>query len=159
MEEAIPIGVSEGFTKSAKEVFTVDPKAMREKDELTKEEKHKERAHRKRQIKQHLHAKEIRTKEKNREKGLAQVGDRFMVKQVKEQINKKKKGEKLDKELGLLTNADKNQNAFKSGKFFKSMEAISKADKDKKNLKREAKAKGMAMESFHNNVSAKRFKM
>jgi hypothetical protein len=39
MEEAIPIGVSSGFTKSAREVFTVNPKAMRDKAELTKEEK------------------------------------------------------------------------------------------------------------------------
>jgi len=44
---------------------------MREKDELTKEEKHRERAHRKRNIKSHLKAKEIRIKEKNREKGIA----------------------------------------------------------------------------------------
>ena len=71
MEEAIPIGVSTGTTKSAREVFTADPKAMREKDELTKEEKKKERAHRKRSIRTHLKNKEIRIKEKNREKGIA----------------------------------------------------------------------------------------
>jgi len=39
------------------------------------------------------------------------------------------------------------------------MSDIQKSDADRKNLKREAKAAGMAMESFHNNVSAKRFKM
>ena len=108
MEEAIPIGVSTGTTKSAREVFTADPRAMREKDELTKEEKKRERAHRKRSIKTHLKHKEIKTKEKNREKGIAQVGDRFMVKQVKEQIAKKKKTEKSDKSLGLSADADKN---------------------------------------------------
>jgi hypothetical protein len=156
MEEAIPIGVSSGFTKSAREVFTVNPKAMRDKAELTKEEKQKERAHRKRQIKSHLKHKEIRIKEKIRDQGLGQA-DRFALKQVKEQMQKKKKQTKQDKELGLLT--DKNENAYKSGQFFKNMSSIQKKDKEKKDLKREAKAKGVAMESFHNNVSAKRFKM
>ena len=101
LEEAIPIGVSTSSIKTAKEVFSIDPKAMRTKEELTKEERRKERAHRKRQIKSHLQHKEVARKEKNREKGIAQVGDRFMVKQIKEQISKKKKGEKKDKELGV----------------------------------------------------------
>lgn len=48
MEDALPIGVSQGQTKSAKEVFNVKDKEMRDKDELTKEEKWRERAHRKR---------------------------------------------------------------------------------------------------------------
>lgn len=48
MEEALPIGVSQGQTKSAREVFSVAPKDMRDKAELSKEEKRKERAHRKR---------------------------------------------------------------------------------------------------------------
>ena len=60
MEEALPIGVSQGQTKSAKEVFSVAHKDMRDKDELTKEEKRRERAHRKRQIKAHLHDKAIK---------------------------------------------------------------------------------------------------
>ena len=71
MEEAIPIGVSQGQTKSAREVFKVDPKAMRDKAELTKEEKRRERAHKKRKIKSHLKHKEVALKEKNREKGIA----------------------------------------------------------------------------------------
>lgn len=71
MEEAIPIGVSVGNTKSAKEVFEVNPKALRDQDELTKEERRKERAKRKRSIKSHLKHKETVRKEKNREKGLA----------------------------------------------------------------------------------------
>ena len=156
MEEAIPIGVSSSFTKSAREVYTVNPKAMRDKAELTKEEKQKERAHRKRQIKSHLKHKEIRIKEKIRDQGLGQ-SDRFALKQVKEQMAKKKKVNKQDKELGLLI--DKNENAYKSGQFFKNMSGIQKKDKEKKDLKREAKAKGVAMESFHKNGSAKRFKM
>jgi hypothetical protein len=84
LEEAIPIGVSEGQTKSAREVFSIAPKSMRDRAELTKEEKRKERAHRKRQIRSHLQHKETTRKEKNREKGIAQVGDRFMVKQIQQ---------------------------------------------------------------------------
>ena len=125
MEEAIPIGVSQGGTKTAKEVYEINPRALRDKDELTKEEKRKERAHRKRSIKSHLKNKDIVRKEKNREQGIAQAGDRSLVKQVKEQIAKKKKGEKKDKELGLAGDNDKNKNAFKSTKFFKNMGEVS----------------------------------
>ena len=82
-----------------------------------------------------------------------------MVKQVKQQIDKKKKTEKKDRELGNLLDQDKNSNAFKSGKFFKNLTEISKADKDKKQLKRSAKAAGIAQDSTHNHGSAKRFKM
>jgi hypothetical protein len=46
---------------------------------------------------------------------------------------------------------DKNSNAFKSGKFFKALTEISKADKDKKDLKRSAKLSGKAIENIHNN--------
>lgn len=42
-----------------------------------------------------------------------------MVKQVKDQIDRKKKKEKQDKDAGV--NLDKNRNAFKSSKFFASM--------------------------------------
>ena len=66
LEEAIPIGVSSGLVKPAKEVFTIAPQQMRDKAELTKEERHRERAHRKRQIAEHLKKKEIKRKEKNR---------------------------------------------------------------------------------------------
>lgn len=51
LEEAVPISVATGGTKSAREVFSVDAKGLREKTELTKEEKRKERAARKRKIK------------------------------------------------------------------------------------------------------------
>ena len=44
LEEGMPISVSAGHTQSAREVFTVNKKAMRERAELTKEERHKERA-------------------------------------------------------------------------------------------------------------------
>ena len=54
--------MSEGKTKTAREVFTIEAKAMREKAELTKEEKREDRRRRKRQIKSHLHHKDIRRK-------------------------------------------------------------------------------------------------
>lgn len=84
LEEAIPIGVSTGMQQTAKEVFTIAPQQMRDKAELTKEERHRERAHRKRQIGEHLRKKEIKTKEKRRQEGISLVGDKFLVKQVKE---------------------------------------------------------------------------
>ena len=80
LEEAIPIGVSTGMQQTAREVFTIAPQQMRDKAELTKEERHRERAHRKRQIAEHLKKKEITKKEKNREQGLAQLGDKHLVK-------------------------------------------------------------------------------
>ena len=39
------------------------------------------------------------------------------------------------------------------------MQDVQKGDKEKKELKRMAKEKGVSMESFHNNGSSKRFKM
>jgi hypothetical protein len=74
-------------------------------------------------------------------------------------MSKKKKGDKSNKALGIGTDTDKNKNEFKSGKFFSKMTEVTKADKERKELKRMAKEKGVAMESFHNNGSAKRFKM
>ncbi len=65
------MGISGGGAKTAGEVFKVDPKALRDKDELTKEEKRKERANRKRKISSHLKHKEIARKERNREQGIA----------------------------------------------------------------------------------------
>ena len=158
LEEAIPIGVSSSGTKSAREVFTIAPKNMREKSELTKEEKLRERAHRKRQIRSHLQHKEKLRKEINREKGISQIGERFKVKEIQQQIDKKKKLDKKNKLLGLTT-SDDNKNAFKSGKFFNAMDKIQRKDKERKDLKRTAKEKGVALESFHNNVSAKRHKL
>jgi hypothetical protein len=67
LEEAIPIGVSQGNTKTAREAFTVNPKALIDKDALTKEERQREHNHRKRNIKAHLKHKEIKKKEKLRE--------------------------------------------------------------------------------------------
>ena len=63
LEDAIPIDVSKAKQKSAREVFTIDPRALREKSELTKEEKRKERAAKKRKIKATFKAKTQQKKE------------------------------------------------------------------------------------------------
>lgn len=82
LEDAIPIDVSRGQTMSAREVFSIAPKEMREKAELTKEERRKERASRKRKIKQSMKAKSNFKKEKLREDGLA-LAERFAVRETK----------------------------------------------------------------------------
>jgi glutamate mutase epsilon subunit len=70
LEERLPISVSTGHTKSAREVFTVHKKALRERSELTKEEKHKERSVKKRKIKAMQKGKLINKKEHFRNEGL-----------------------------------------------------------------------------------------
>ena len=82
LEDALPINVSKGHTKNAREVFTIASKKLREKSELTKEEKRKERANRKRKIKTHLKNKEVDKKEKKREMGIGMLADRFNAKDV-----------------------------------------------------------------------------
>ncbi len=59
IEDALPIAVSTGQSKSAREVFSINNQKLREKTELSKEERHKERQTRKRKIKAHLKHKEI----------------------------------------------------------------------------------------------------
>lgn len=125
LEEAIPIGVSSAGAKTARDVFTIEKKALQDKDELTKEERRKERAQRKRKIKSHLQHKEIAKKEKNRERGIAQIGDRFMVKQIQQQVDKKKKQDKQNKALGIKTDEPKSSSAYKSQNFFKNLTSIS----------------------------------
>lgn len=53
LEEAVPISVSLGATKSAREVLSVYRHQLQDKTELTKEERRKERAGKKRKIKAH----------------------------------------------------------------------------------------------------------
>lgn len=59
--------VSRGRQTTAREVLTVDPSALREKSELTKEEKRKERASKKRKVKAAFKAKSLHKKEQLRE--------------------------------------------------------------------------------------------
>ena len=95
LEEAIPIGVSKGSSKTAREIFSVNALALREKTELTKEEKRKERVARKRKIKQSMKAKAEYKKEHLRQQGLA-LAEKFLVKDAQRQMDKmnKKKGKK-----------------------------------------------------------------
>jgi hypothetical protein len=43
IEEALPISVSTGQNKSAREVFSINAQKLRDKSELSKEERHRER--------------------------------------------------------------------------------------------------------------------
>lgn len=79
MEESLPIGVSQGQTKSAREVFQVKYRDITDKDELTKEEKRAERARKKRSVKARSKAKVIEQKKVNQAKGLPQKGAGFDV--------------------------------------------------------------------------------
>ena len=92
----MPINVSKGNVKSAREVFSVNVQGLREKSELTKEEKRKERAKRKRQIKASFKAKTIYKKEKMREEGLA-LAEKFAVRETKRQMEKMGKKNKKGK--------------------------------------------------------------
>jgi hypothetical protein len=67
IEDALPISVSTGQNKSAREVFSINAQKLREKSELSKEERYKERQTRKRKIKSHLKHKELKQKEKKRD--------------------------------------------------------------------------------------------
>jgi hypothetical protein len=120
LEDAIPINVSQGQTKSAREVFTIATNKLRDRSELTKEERHRERANKKRKIKTHLKKKGDTKKEERRAMGMAQT-DRFEMKEIKRKMEKKKaqaKGEKVDK----------SKNEMKSSKFFKKLQDIVKDD-------------------------------
>lgn len=108
IEDAIPISVSIGQNKSAREVFSINQQKLREKSELSKEERRKERATRKRKIKSHLKHKELTKKEQKRNIGMA-MNDRFEMKQVKKKDQKKEEKEKGSK------------NDLKSSKFFKKL--------------------------------------
>jgi len=160
LEDAIPINVSQGQTKSAREVFTIIDSKLRDKGELTKEEKHRERAHRKRKIKSHLKHKADHKKDERRAMGMAQT-DRFEMKDVKRKMDKKK-----TKEDGGAAVGDKDpkssKNEMKSSKFFKRLQEVVKDDKDKKDSKKRAKTERGGKEPMiplHNHTSAKKFKL
>lgn len=59
LEDALPIQISKGQTKAAREVFQLQHHSLREKKELTKEERRKERSSKKRKIKSSAHNKMI----------------------------------------------------------------------------------------------------
>ena len=62
-------------------MFSLDPLALREKTELTKEEKRKERAAKKRKIKATFKAKAAQKKEQLREQGIA-LAQKFAVRET-----------------------------------------------------------------------------
>ena len=131
IEDAIPIAVSTGQSKSAREVFSINAQKLREKSELTKEERRHERATRKRKIKAHLKAKELTQKEQKRSAGVA-MNDRF----EQRHINKKaaaKKGEAEEKGK---------KGEMKSAKFFSKLQEVAKDDQARKDLKRKARQEG-----------------
>jgi len=82
LEEAVPIGVGKGTTKSAHEVFHIDAKGLREKGELSKEEKRKERAQKKRKIKAGQKARATHKKEELRSQGIA-LSEKFALRESK----------------------------------------------------------------------------
>lgn len=155
IEDAIPISVSTGQSKSAREVFSINNQKLREKSELTKEERRSERATRKRKIKAHLKHKEMTRKEQKRSQGVA-MHDRFELKQMAkkkkvEEGKKPKKGEEVEGGKG-------SKNDMKSAKFFKKLMEVAKDDQSRKDLKRKAKAEG-AIGGAHNNGTTKKFKL
>ena len=96
LEDALPIMISKGQTKTAREVFQLRHGAMREKTELSKEERQAERASKKRKAKTSAHNKSVHRKEQLRQQGL-QLAERFVVKETKrhmEKMQKKGKGKK-----------------------------------------------------------------
>lgn len=95
LEDALPIQISKGQTKAAREVFQLQHVSLREKKELTKEERRQERSSKKRKIKSSAHSRSIAKKENLRQQGL-QLAERFVVKETKRHMEKisKKKGKK-----------------------------------------------------------------
>lgn len=87
------------------------------------------------------------------------MGDRFAVREVQRQIEKKKKQDKKNKELGIGGKDVENTNRkYKSGKFFADFSKITTQDKQRKDLKRTVGQSGKAEKTVHANVSAKKFR-
>lgn len=127
LEDALPIQVSKGQTKSAREVFQLQHTSLREKTELSKEERNAERASKKRKIKTSAHNRTIHKKEQLRQQGL-QLAERFVVKETKRHMEKmsKKKG-KTPKDGPSRTNS--------SAKVFANIQKIAADDRNRKDEK------------------------
>lgn len=148
IEDAIPINVSTGQTKSAREVFSINHSKLREKSELTKEEKRADRANKKRKIKTHLKKRADKKREQRRDMGMAQT-DRFELKEMKRQMaNKKAKEQKEGEKNGKVST----KYEMKSSKFFSKMQDVVKQDYDRKENKKRAKLdKSNFIGEKHNN--------
>ena len=143
LEEAIPMDVSKGMQKTAREVLTIDPLALREKTELTKEEKRKERAAKKRKIKATFKAKATKKKEQLRQEGLA-LAQKFAVRETKRQMEKMQKRQKKDKNGFKAGGAEmaEGRRTNSSAKVFSNLQKIVAADYKKREDKREEKRTG-----------------
>ena len=144
LEDAVPITVSSGKQKTSREVFTVDPLALREKSELTKEEKRKERAAKKRKIKATFKAKAIQKKEQLREQGLA-LAQKFAVRETNRQMEKMKRKNKKGAEANA---AGEGRRTNSSSKVFANLQKIVASDYKKRDDKREARESGKKFSSL-----------
>lgn len=155
IEDALPISVSTGQNKSAREVFSINNQKLREKSELSKEERRQERATRKRKIKTHLKRKEIERKEQKRSQGVAMNNDRFEMRHLA-----KKAAANQKKQAGEGPAVGSKKNDMKSSKFFSRLQDVAKDDQARKEQKRKNKLEGNAGgPPAHNNGSTKRFKL
>ena len=158
IEDAIPISVSTGQSKSAREVFSINNQKLREKGELTKEERRHERATRKRKIKSHLKAKEVTRKEEKRATGVA-MADRFESRHLQKKAKATQKAR--DDKSNENPAAGNKRNDMKSAKFFSRLQDVAKDDAKRKDDKRKARNEGHkgGVQPPHNNESTKRFKL
>jgi len=124
LEDAIPIDVSKGKQRTTREVFTVNPLALREKTELTKEEKRAERNSKKRKIKATFKAKATQKKEQLREQGIA-LAQKFAVRETERQMEKMKKNQKKGKGAGLNQDPEnQGRRTNSSAKVFSNLQKI-----------------------------------
>lgn len=91
----MPITVSRSQTVNLKRV-----KVQENKEELSKEEKRRLRAKNKRHLKSKLKSKELGKKEKMRAQGVANVGDRFLHKEIQTKIEAQKKADAKARRAG-----------------------------------------------------------
>ena len=118
LEDALPIAVGSGQTKSASEVFRLKHKDLRNRVELTKEERSAERSKIKRKVKATQHQKAIERKEKLRQQGL-QLAERFVVKEAKRHMEKIKNKNKKASQKGQVEGEGRRTNS--SAKVFSNL--------------------------------------
>lgn len=118
LEDALPIAVGSGQTKSASEVFRLKHKDLRNRVELTKEERSAERSKIKRKVKATQHQKAIERKEKLRQQGL-QLAERFVVKEAKRHMEKIKNKNKKASQKGNVEGEGRRTNS--SAKVFSNL--------------------------------------
>jgi hypothetical protein len=144
--------VSQGQTRTAREVFSIKESKLKTKEEMDHAEKRKERLKRKRSIHNHMVAKKNVDREKRRKLDTPLMEKfEYRVGQKLKEANKAKKGGDQD------TNKREKKNGHKSANFFEKMQSIAKADIDKKKSG-EKGGKG-AEKDGKTNKSGKHFKL